>query len=101
MSRESRSTAGVITTSPAASHFISLASCGRSAGDLVAEYLFAPGRLELLNLATLVLGGRRDPRVAVNHRFILHQQSASKSPILSGARRFVLGSGSLHELCGS
>jgi hypothetical protein len=31
VSRDNRSTAGVITTSPGVSRFISLASCGRSA----------------------------------------------------------------------
>jgi hypothetical protein len=45
---------------------------------LLAEYLPAPGRLELLNLAALVLGGRRDPRITVNHAGILHHKSASK-----------------------
>ena len=55
---------------------------GRGAGDLLAEYLSAPGRLQLLHLAALVLGGRRDARVAVNHGFILHQKSASEKPNL-------------------
>jgi hypothetical protein len=32
----------------------------------------------LLDLAALVLGGGRDPRITVNHDFIVHQKSASK-----------------------
>jgi hypothetical protein len=51
---------------------------GRGAGDLLAEHLFASGRLELAHLSGFVLGGGRDARIAVNHAFIVHQESASK-----------------------
>ena len=44
---------------------------GRGAGDLLAEYPSAPGRLELAHLTALVLGGGRDAGVAVN-RCLVH-----------------------------
>jgi hypothetical protein len=40
---------------------------GRGAGDFLAEHFFAPGRLQLLDLAALVLRSRRDARVTVDH----------------------------------
>jgi hypothetical protein len=40
---------------------------GRGAGDLLAEHLFAPSRLQLAHLSGFILGGGRDARVAVDH----------------------------------
>jgi hypothetical protein len=48
-------------------------------------------------LAALVLGGRRDAGIAVNHGFILHQKCASKKPnLFKGPLAF--GSGGLAAL---
>ena len=72
VSRDRRSTAGVITTSPGASSFIScgkLRPVGRGAGDFLAEHLFASGRFQLAHLSGFVLGGGRDAGIAVNHVF--------------------------------
>jgi len=54
---------------------------GRGAGDLLAEHLFAPGRLQLAHLSGIILRGGRDAGITVNHGFILHQKSASTKPI--------------------
>ena len=89
VSRESRSTAGVITTSPEASFFINLASCGRSAVVPVIfsqKYSSAPGGLQLLDLASLVLGGRRDACIAVNHVFVCIRNLHQKRSIFSMLR---------------
>jgi hypothetical protein len=40
---------------------------GLGAGDPLAEYLFASGRLQLGHLAGFVLGGSGDARIAINH----------------------------------
>jgi hypothetical protein len=58
-----------------------LASCGRSAVvPVIAEHLFASGRLQLAHLSGFVLGGGRDAGIAVNHACIVHQKSASQKP---------------------
>ena len=90
MSRESRSTAGVITTSPAARRPISfeLRALGVRAGDLLAEYLLTPGHLELAHLSGFILGGGGDAGIAVNHARIVHPASASqKVNRISGVRK--------------
>jgi hypothetical protein len=45
---------------------------------LLAEYLFAPGRLQLAHLSGFVLGGGRHAGIAVNHARIVHGKSASE-----------------------
>jgi hypothetical protein len=81
VSRDSRSTAGVITTSRGASFFISAASCSRSA---VVPVIFSrntfshPTAFSWAHLSGFVLGGRRD--AGINHAGIVHQKSASKNP---------------------
>jgi hypothetical protein len=62
----------------ATDEFFKLRPVGGRAGDLLTEYLLAPGRLELGDLAALILSGRRDASIAVNHACIVHQKSASK-----------------------
>jgi hypothetical protein len=56
-SREARPTAGVIAGPEGLHQLGKLRALGDRAGDLLAEYLCAPGRLQLFDLATLVLGG--------------------------------------------
>jgi len=51
---------------------------GRGAGDFLAEHFFTSRRFELADLAALVLSGRGDASIAVNHALILPQKSASK-----------------------
>jgi hypothetical protein len=51
VSRDRRSTAGMNTTSPGRQlgyQFLKLWPVGRGAGELLAEHLFAPGRLQLV-----------------------------------------------------
>jgi hypothetical protein len=63
VSRERRSTAGVMTTSPGGKGLHQLGKLrpvGRGAGDFLAEHLFASGVLELAHLSRFVLGGGRD-----------------------------------------
>src|ERR1700730_3091913 len=80
VSRDRRSTAGMITRSPCARAAISFRSCavGGRAGDLLPEHLFAPGRLELGKLAGEVLRLGRDAGVAVNHALILEQNCGTE-----------------------
>jgi hypothetical protein len=54
---------------------------GGGAGDLLAEHLFAPGRLELGKLAAEVLRAGRDAGIAVNHERIVHQKNAIVSTL--------------------
>ena len=56
---------------------------GRGADDLLAEYLFAPGRLQLAHLAGFVLGGGRDASIAVNHAELCFRNLHRKRPIFS------------------
>jgi len=70
VSRDRRSTAGIITTSPEAKAGISFLSCGRSAVVPLIfsrNTLFASRRLELGKLAGEVLGNGRNAGIAVNH----------------------------------
>src|SRR5580700_2334625 len=79
VSRDRRSTAGVMTTSPGGQPFhqrLKLRPVGRGAGDFLAEHFFASGRLQLAHLSGFVLGGGRDAGIAVNHARILHEKSA-------------------------
>jgi hypothetical protein len=48
-------------------------------------YLSAIGGLELGHLIAEVLGVGRDAGMAINHALIVHQKSASKSPIILAA----------------
>ena len=56
------------------------------AGDLLAEYLSAPSRLQLLDLAALVLGAGRNASIAVNHDLFCIRNLDRKSSIFSSLR---------------
>jgi hypothetical protein len=59
-------------------HLSKLRPVGRGAGDLLAERLFAAGRLQLGKLVGEVLGVGRDVGIAVNHARIVHEKYVSK-----------------------
>jgi len=58
--------------------FSKLRSVGGGAGDLLPEHLFAPGSLQLGELAGEVLRLGRDAGVAVNHAPILEQNCGTE-----------------------
>jgi hypothetical protein len=107
VSRERRSTAGVMTTSPGGEglhQLCKLRPVGCGAGDLRAEHLFASGRLELAHLSGFVLGGGRDASIAVNHpshsppdlctqKAQSHQGSDFGANILNSGRIALIGLG--------
>jgi hypothetical protein len=80
VSRDRRSTAGVITGRELLHQFSQAGTVGRGGGDFLAEHLFASGRIQLADLSGFVLCSGRDAGIAVNYALNVHQKFASKKP---------------------